>query len=116
MMLLQLLAPTNARFSALMPPPKKEAETPTTATLPQLQDLSTDTFTPTPALRSGGEVVGIFTGEILPPNVISLPTAGKTIIPDIFKFTKFRIWYDRIYVSCHRSNMAKIYAGLYSKT
>ena len=59
MMLLQLLAPTNARFSTLMASPKKEAKTPTaTATLPQLQVLSADTFTPSTAIRSGGKSGG----------------------------------------------------------
>ena len=55
MMLLQLLAPANARFSTPMDLSKKEAKTPTASafTNPQLRALSTDTFTPNPALRSG---------------------------------------------------------------
>ena len=60
-MLLQLLAPTNARFSALMPSPKNEAETPTASAF----TLPADTFTPNPALRSGKKAVDFKTLEEL---------------------------------------------------
>jgi hypothetical protein len=65
MMLLQLLSPMMMGFNNNSPTPKPTVEpTPTaTATMPRLQGLSADTFTPSASIRSG-QIAGTLKGQI----------------------------------------------------